>query len=256
MKLQEEYTQLDDLLSMDNNKFFVLEDQIDIDLQSEYFALSKKLKNQVDPDKAIADFMFMQDYNLSMTAKKHILAALASVERVEAYRLLEQYSRNPKIELKDWATLAYNESRMLMESSLSNEKQVFISTGMGGKGDLLRYFFALFPKDAEFSEFQQKFVLDEVEFSFKQNKSYIEKIDAFGLKYMSFVVLVPFKTSVEKLIKETFESCNQLGEFLDSKFIITNVKALNEEEVLQFALEEDLKLDSDDFEFDFDDYED
>ncbi len=249
MHLQEENTQLDDLKAIENEKFFVLEEQIDIDLQAEYFKLSKKLKNQVEQQKAIDDFGFIYDNNLSLNAKKHILVALASVDDVSAYRLLEAYKDAPREELRDWATLAFNESRMLMESSLSNEKQVFISTGMGGKGECLRYFMALFPSDVEFTDFQKNFVVSEVEFTFKQHKAEIELIQRVSPKFVSFIVLVPIKASIEKLMHETFDACNQFDKFLDDKFIITNVKALSEEEVMQFALEEELKLSNEDFEF-------
>lgn len=238
MHLKEEYTDLDGLMANENDRFYVLEEQIDIDVQTSYFKLSKQMKNKIDEEKAISDFSFLYDEHLSIKSKKNILTALASVSRVEAYRLLESYKNSPKEELRDWALLAYNESRMLMESSLSDERQIFISTGMGGRGDMLRYFMVLFPsKNAGFDAFQQKFVIGEVQFMFQQQKAIVDKVTTISDKYISFEVLIPLKTSLHKLLSKTFDSCNQLDLFVDSKFIITNIKAMSETEIVAFSNE-------------------
>ena len=45
--------------------------------------------------------------------------------------------------LTDWAYMALMESRIMLESELSEEKQIYISTGLGGKGRKLRFYLLL-----------------------------------------------------------------------------------------------------------------
>ncbi len=79
----------------------------------------------------------------SLQVKKEILARLATIEKVECYRVIEAFLEIAEEDLHDWALLALNESRMLLESKILDENQVFISTGLGGKEEKLRYFVAL-----------------------------------------------------------------------------------------------------------------
>lgn len=239
MSLEEEHFSLDEMMTGANDKFYVIEEQIDIETQTSYFKHAKKAKKNLNQDKAILDFDLLNDSSKTLKQKKKILVALASVEDVQAYRLLEGFRTQAGPALKDWATLAYNESRMLLENSLSEERQIFISTGMGGKGDKLRYFMVLFSENVDgFTSFESKFVQDETRFTFEQNKSIIELIDTSQPNYIAFTVLVPIKNSLQKMIRATFENCNQFGTFINQKFIISNVKHMTNKEIVAFLNDE------------------
>lgn len=239
MSLEEEQFSLDEMMAGVNDKFYVIEEQIDIETQAKYFKHAKKVKKNLDKDKAILDFGLLQDSSVSLKNKRNILGALASVQNVEAFRLLEKFRDQATPVLKDWATLAYNESRMLLENSLSEERQVFISTGMGGKGDKLRYLMVLFSENMDgFTDFERKFVQDETHFTFQQNKSIIESVDTSQPNYIAFTVLVPIKNSLQNMMHQTFENCNQFGDFVDQKFIISNVKMMTNDEIITFFNDE------------------
>ena len=62
---------------------------------------------------------------------------------MECYRAIESFLEIAEEILHDWAVLALNESRMLLESKFLDESQVFISTGLGGKEEKFRYFVVL-----------------------------------------------------------------------------------------------------------------
>ena len=117
----------------------VLEEQIDIELQMEYFDLSGEVKKNINKDKVLSekDMIFLND--ISLDEKKELLCKLASVEDVAAYRTLEKYLKQSPQDIYKWAFLALQESKMLLESSFLDENRVFISTGLGGKGRKLRY---------------------------------------------------------------------------------------------------------------------
>ena len=59
---------------------------------------------------------------------------MAAIDDVGAYRSIEKYSKNADDELKHWSLLALQESRMLLQSKLLDQSQIFISTGLGGEG--------------------------------------------------------------------------------------------------------------------------
>lgn len=233
--MEEEFLSLEQIIAEGNDKFYVIEDQIDVDIQSSYFAYSQKIKEKGKEQFSDLNSDLLYDDTLSVKEKKKLLVRLATSNNVIAYRVLEKFRLVADPVIKDWATLAYNEARMLLENALSEERQIFISTGMGGKGDKLRYFMVLFAKDESgFTPFEKKFVLDETQFTFAQNKCKIERVESDELHFVAFTVLIPLKSSIQKIMHRTFENCNQLGKFIHQKFIISNMKEMTKSEINDF----------------------
>ncbi|WP_423127001.1 hypothetical protein [Gaoshiqia sp. Z1-71] len=217
------------------DNFSILEEQIDVDLQMEYFDFAKdKRNNEVIDDFALAE----QELNApdaSVGQKKQLLVRLASHDHVEAFRIIERFHKNNEGVLRDWAVLALQESRMILQSSLLGEQQVFISTGLGGKGKTIRYFIALMKNDVEeaFTETQRKVVSNEFQFFLSKVEGELEEISfqeglAFGL------FLFPLKKNLQEIFKSFIDECNQYGNFLREDVIITNVKKLTVQEIKDF----------------------
>lgn len=228
--------------NLDEQNYYILEEEIDIDIQNKYFRHSRKLADKVTKDEVMNSVPRLSDLNVSVEDKKHILAQLASLRDVEAYRVLEKECRQfENEELNTWSILAYNESKMILNGSLKNEQQVFISTGMGGKDGKFRYFVVLLPHESlkTFSSFQKDFINKELEFTLKQNDSFLEKKLENSDDYLSYKVLIPIKTNVPKLFKEIMENCNQLSPFISKQFIITNVSEMYKDEIYDFMKEID-----------------
>ena len=74
----------------------VLEEQIDIKLQMEYFEFSKNKRDKLDAEEVInkKDNIFEQD--ISKEDKKSLFVQLASLENVEAYRTIERYLKTAR----------------------------------------------------------------------------------------------------------------------------------------------------------------
>ena len=162
---------------------------------------------------------------------KEVLVLLANLDDVEAFRAIEKYNLDVPPALKDWAVLALQESRMTLESSLLEENQVIISTGLGGKGKKLRYFAVLSSnKEEGFSDLQKRLIEKELEFSVKKHDGEIEQIDFYD-HYCLFKSLIPLNFSVKEIIRMALEECNQIGDFINEKFILTNVKVLSIDEI-------------------------
>lgn len=223
-------------------KLNILEEQIDVKIQMEYFKFSGKIKkNKTDENSIdIEAIPTLENDELSLDDKKTILVKLAGIDDPKAFRYLEEYAKIAPDVLKDWSVLALQESKMLLESSLLNENQIFISTGLGGKGNMLRYFMVLIGENiSEFVDFQQKIVNSEFEFSFKKNNCELEKIE-FHDNYATLLALIPFEVAFQKVLRTTIEECNQYGNFIKSNFLVTNVKELTLKEIKDFVEKNEL----------------
>jgi hypothetical protein len=212
--------------------FSILEEQIDIKIQLSYFEWSKKIKQNSSLKKGFDELKELLLKNaLSLEERKDILVQLANTENVEAFRLLEKYISIAEAEIKDWAALALQECRMTLESSLLDENQVIISTGLGGKGKKLRYFAVIASREKnQFSPLQKKLLGKELDFTLKKHDGEIEKIE-FEETYCTILVIVPINISIKELISIAIGECNQIGDFVDPKFILTNVKVFSHEEI-------------------------
>ena len=127
--------------------------------------------------------------------------------------------------------MSLQHSRISLETHFLDEQQVFISTGLGGKGEKLRYFIVCkFKEGKEVEEVQKKVLQTEFEMSFTKHNSYIEKISYFE-KYFSILGLIPINISINELIKLAIHESNHYGGFIHDKFLVTNVKILNETEI-------------------------
>lgn len=72
----------------------------------------------------------------------------------------------------------------------------------------------------------------EREFTFQLKKAEVE-IEKLEIKenYFTILILFPFDKDVKSILNSAVEECNQYGDFLDTKFLFTNVKILSETEI-------------------------
>jgi len=225
------YSKIQEALGNLKGTLNVLEEQIDIDVQLEYFESSKDTKKTIDFERTFDNREDLFSDLVSVGEKKSLLVKLASIDKVEAYRVLERYKQNPDPELKDWASLAMHESRMLLESTLLDENQVFISTGLGGKGQKLRYFIVFLAKDDfVIGDLEKKVITNEMKFVFEKFSAEIEEIK-FSTSLSTVKAIIPIQVELNEMFEQSIESCNEFGDFLQMNFIVTNVKELTFDEI-------------------------
>ncbi len=235
----------------------ILEEEIDVKLQLEYFKYSGAVKKRLGKEEL--ETMEPEDDMLSASKTeeelKENLVVLASIDEPKAFRLIETFVQQKHESLYAWSVLALQESKMLIESSLLDESQVFISTGLGGRGNMLRYFVVLIGEGVDsFSEFQQGIVRSEFEFAIQEHQSELEQLD-FEHEIATLKVLIPFEVAFQDLFRKAVEECNQYGSFLKSNFLVTNVKTLNYTEIKEF-LEHNKLPDMGEIDFEIEDDED
>src|SRR6056297_3074115 len=204
------YNKIRDVFGKLPDNYNVLEEQIDINLQMEYFDFSKRVKKNFKPEVKIEaeEKKKLFQHDVDQHTKKQVLVKLASVEDIEGYRTIEKFLENPDDGLREWAVLAFQESRMLLQSRLLDENQVFISTGLGGKGSKLRYFIVFILKDGEaFSETQKKVVNNEVEITLKEYDIEIEEVSFYD-SFATILAVIPIDTSIKTIFKKAIKECN------------------------------------------------
>lgn len=230
------YENLQQIFDNIPENFNILEEQIDIDEQLRYFEASGKLRKLESYIPEIPEnFNDLYSPDISDEKKQEILVSLALVPDVKAFRIIENYLKKPDKHLRNWALLAYQESRMMLHSSLLDEQQVFISTGLGGKGKKLRYcvVFIYNPFDKMLKSMEQKLLKDELIFALKNEDGEFESID-FSQGFASALLLLPLKIELKEIFEKIIDECNQYGNFLSEDIILTNVKILTRNEIVDF----------------------
>lgn len=228
------YDKLREILGKDLSDLNIIESQIDVQLQNEYFEFSKKISEECGGDWAIEKAGYLDDPEYSIEVKKTLLARLATIENITAYKLIENYMNHPDDDLKDWGELALQESKMHLQSHLMDDAQVFISTGLGGRDNKLRYYLVLVERERNtFSKFQVDIIKKEFTYGIEKLGGEIEDYDSSGY-LAAFMLLLPIKCPIRNAFNDVIEECNQFGNFLNNNCIITNVKKLTFEEVKAF----------------------
>lgn len=238
---------LDRLRTTINNQgidsFHVLEELVPIEEQMEYFKYFDELieKGRKFVPESEIEMLFSPD--VTIERKKECIALLSSIPEVKAYRALETYQSDPlEPELKNWSSIALLGSRIGLDSDLSGKPQIYISTGLGGHDKKLR-FYTLFTSSTreDFTDLQKQIV--EREFRFQLESEDID-IEAFEIEknFFTILLLFPFKIDVRAILQSAAEECNQYGNFLDERFLFTNVKVFSESEIQDF-LNKQQKLD-------------
>lgn len=228
------YEKIREILGDSPGNLKVLEQQIDMDLQLEYYECSRKMREEKDEAWVMDHMQYLEEPGYSMDVKKEILARLASVAKTECYRAIESFLDTAREPLRTWAVLSLNESRMVLESKIMDENQVFISTGLGGKDEKLRYFVVLMTRSRiDLSESQQMVIKNEFGYIMEKFDAVLEEYNFSG-SLATILILLPMKHSLKSVFKEAIDECNRYGDFLNDDFIVTNVRVLSFQEIEDF----------------------
>ena len=219
-----------------DGEFRILEHQVPIETQMEYFVYSGRLRELLPEDLEIAFEQFatvLFDSTGLFDQKKKILSALAVSKEVKAYRMLQEYVQNPDKELKDWAHMALMESRVMLESELTDERQIYISSGLGGKDNKMRFYILLLSATGtQFLDYQQQVIEREFAFALQKDDCEIEEL-TIQTNYVEIILLAPIQKNIKRTIENVVSECNQYGDFIAKTISITNVKRLTENEIAQ-----------------------
>lgn len=228
------YDRIQELLGDLKSTVSILEEQIDNDIQNEYFNFKQNIENSHHTQDIFKNREFIFSPDCSFEERKYLLCRLARIDNIEVYRTLEKYTSNPRNPLIDWARLALKENRLLLESKLLDESQVLISTGLGGKGLNLRYFIVFFTVTGiPFSGFQREIIRKEIDYAMLEIKGELETL-RFNRELCTLLACIPLQIPVNSLCDQIVYECNHIGSFMHNKYIVTNVKKFKVTEIRKF----------------------
>ena len=217
--------------SLENLKgnLHVLETNVPVEKQMEYFRYSETIKSKFHDSFSVEEQIEILNSTLSSpTEIKYALTSLAISGDVKAYRAIEAYSATHDDE---WTSMSFMQAKITLESEFSDEKQIFISTGLGGKGSKLRFYAFFKSRDGKvFTEYQKKLIEKEVPYFIQNYQGTLEEIQIYD-NYFTLLFLIHIQIDIKSMLEEVIKECNQYGDFIDKGFIITNVKAFSEEEI-------------------------
>ncbi len=169
-----------------------------------------------------------------------MLARLSFVDDVKSYRAIEKYTKLLDDELHDWAMLVFQQSRILIETSLTNDKKIFIASGMGGIDNKIR-FLGIFKSNGrkKFENWQKNIIEKELLFTLPQYEIIVEEINVYET-FVSFLCLVPINVSTKKMFRKVLNDCNEIGDFLSEKIFVTNMKKLSKNEISELIYKKNI----------------
>jgi len=217
--------------SLENLKgnLHVLETDVPVEKQMEYFRFTEAVRSDFYKNRSLdAQMKILASSESSPSEIKYALAFLAISGNVKAYRAIEAYN---ELHSDDWAVLALMQAKITLESEFSDEKQIFISTGLGGKGDRLR-FYAFFKSKGKrtFSDYQKNLIEKEIPYYIQNYQGAVEEI-LIRDNYFTLLFLIHIQMDIKAMLEDAIYECNQYGNFIDKGFVITNVKIFSEEEI-------------------------
>ena len=217
------------------DSFGLMDDAVDLPIQQEYYKLSEAIDfGNIDYKEVLKESKKLFSENTPAETKKRILILLAHFGTAESYGIIEKYLKGAKENLRDWALLSLKECRMFLESDLLEVEGGFISTGLGGKDNKLRYYFIVSSKGGlTFSETHRNTLKREFETINQKYNCEIEEIN-FEPNYAMIRTLIPMDVAAGEVIEEGIRECNKMGEFLYFHYYVTNVKKATHEEILKY----------------------
>ena len=220
------------------NSLTLIDEAIDLSIQEEYFSFSETIDfDNVNYEEVLTESDKLFSKHTPIESKKRILILLAHLGTAESCRTLEKYLNISEENLRDWALLSLKECRTFLESVLLQEEGGFISTGLGGKDNKLRYYFIVSSNDGlPLSETHRNTLKSGFETISPKYKSEIEEIN-FGATYVMIGILIPMDVAVGEVIEEGISECNKMSEFLFPDYYVTNVKKPTREEISKYLEE-------------------
>jgi hypothetical protein len=222
------------------DSFCIIDEPIDLSIQEEYIRFSETIdSDDVDYEEVLTESDKLFDKHAPIESKKRILILLAHLRSPESCRTIEKFLKISEGNLRDWALLSLKECRMFLESVLLQEEGGFISTGLGGKDNRLRYCFIVSSKDGlPFSETHRSILKRGFETISHKYRSEIEEI-SFEATYVMIGILIPMDVAVGEVIEQGMSECNKGSEFLFPDYYVTNVKKPTAEEISKYLEEID-----------------
>lgn len=205
------------------DEFTILEEGIDFQTHKEYVEYSDSFESSsLTEEETIHLGNILYNNKVAVEGKKKTLILLAHLGTITALRQIEKYYNQADKELKPWSALALQECKMFLEGALTDHMTGFVSSGLGGLKNRMRYYFLVLPlEDQLFTVTQKNVIKDEMCLVAKDLRSLVESFDLSD-SYVGFTTLMPLDIAIATFVETGIRKCNELGEFVFEFYYATN----------------------------------
>ncbi len=220
--MTDKYEDIKEFLDNLPDTFDILEEGIDVQTQKEYIDYSHSFDRGVTERDTLKLSNILFSKGTPLADRRKTLTLLAHLGTITAFRQIEKYYKHPDKELKQWTALALQECKMFLESTLTDQSTGFISSGLGGLRDKLRYYVLILPSsDRQFSPTQKNLIKEELNLVARDLNCIVETV-ALSDTFVGLTVLVPMDVAVGTFIETGINKCNELGDFVFEHYYVTN----------------------------------
>ena len=234
MKHGEEYDEddkgLHDALSQIPDRFIVAEEELDGAVHAEFSRYVQHLMSCQPHEAGPEVRQTLFDPTASLEVKREMLVRLARCGTVDAYRVIEQYVKNPDPVLAPWSKIALCECRMALEGELLEQPVGIISTGLGGAEHRLRYLVAVGLSCAPLHDAQQHRLELAWRTICERYDSVLEQV-RFHSDHVIITLLVSMETAVGTVVDEGIAATNGDERLLRQRYFVTNVTVPTDEDI-------------------------
>lgn len=240
-------SRISEMLNYVPDELRIIEHEMTLEAMLSFYNMSRRLKKQ-EEETIVLEKARSWETLIPNRAVKELLVQLAAFGSVECFRMLEGIAPKLPKDIKPFGYVALNQARMLLETSLMDGPVGFIVSGLGGKGNKIRFYFAVTTK-RPFTDGMKRYVRAVYQDVCKETDSEMEEIE-FSEQYLLIKMLGSFDYSISDIIERGIQECD----FLDNRFYVTNISKPSVEDI-QHWMEEteddeiDIEEDIEDFDF-------
>ncbi|MDO4691759.1 MAG: hypothetical protein Q4A64_02680 [Porphyromonadaceae bacterium] len=182
-------------------------------------------KIQLDEDKLIRqmDEVLLMDPPGEVLLRR-VFGSLACTESISALRAIELVLPELTGTKREWALLAELQLRIGIVGDLLGERQVAMTSGLGGSGTLIRINGIMLSQDfAPWLPYQRELMTEELRRCCSEEGGSLEE-EIWGDCFYIFVVLLPYTCDIMPLIRGYIKQCNEYGQFIQKDCMVTNLQ--------------------------------
>ena len=196
-------------------KIQIIEQPIPMQLQFEFATEYQRLSPSVHDlnendlncfvDKAIQRLYYSKD----RAEKRDLLTVLSSIKLPRVFEVLKDFIDYGDRSLREWATMARMGCRLNLIEDFTGDNMIFVASGLGGDGDLIRYNLVLLNcLDRPFSDFERGMIDKECRYHLDRFSGKMDSLEITD-QYARLVFLLPVVKSPGRFLNDLLASINE-----------------------------------------------
>lgn len=215
-----------------------LQEPVPIEIQAQYYMRSREVREAIEDGSLLLDEERLIEEVEAIAGRGewyelcHICPSLAATNSIRVLRFIEGLLPELEGEPRYWALMAQLELRMRVVDSLVDEQQVVISSGLGGRGELIRLNgYCISATLAPWEPYQRDILSRELADACQKAGGEVEQ-EVWGDGYLIYTVLLPYHLDMAGALRGFIHQANVYGGFIHPECHVTNMEQLTHEHVM------------------------